>query len=191
MKQNTVNSLRHVIAVCALLAGGFTILQSAAMAQTSQDNQAEKTTKTKKSKKAVTDATSSQPTAPATEEKATKAKKSKKVAADATSSQPVPPAAGEQTPATKKSKKSATDATSSGSAQRAQTSADKQPAAAPAQNASAGEIQSAKSGGKVWVNTESGVYHKGGRWYGATKQGKFMTEQDAIKAGYKSAKNEK
>ena len=36
----------------------------------------------------------------------------------------------------------------------------------------------------VWVNTDSGVYHKPGtRWYGKTKQGKYMTEADAQKAG--------
>ncbi len=62
---------------------------------------------------------------------------------------------------------------------------------APVKNASAEDIQSAKSAGKVWVNTESGVYHKGGKWFGATKQGKFMTEPDAIKAGYRASKNEK
>jgi hypothetical protein len=41
----------------------------------------------------------------------------------------------------------------------------------------------------VWVNTASGVYHKkGSRWYGKTKKGKYMLEEDAIKAGYKPAK---
>ena len=42
--------------------------------------------------------------------------------------------------------------------------------------------------GMVWVNTDSGVYHKPGtRWYGKTKQGKYMTEADAPKAGYRAA----
>lgn len=50
------------------------------------------------------------------------------------------------------------------------------------------EIASAKASGKVWVNTETGVYHKGGRWFGATKRGKFMTEQEAIAAGYRASK---
>jgi hypothetical protein len=63
--------------------------------------------------------------------------------------------------------------------------------AAPVKNASEAEIGSAKASGQVWVNTETGVYHKSGKWFGATKQGKFMTEQDAIKAGYRAAKNEK
>jgi len=36
-------------------------------------------------------------------------------------------------------------------------------------------------------NTESGVYHKSGRWYGKTKNGKFMTEAEAKAAGYKEA----
>ena len=48
----------------------------------------------------------------------------------------------------------------------------------------------ASSAGMVWVNTDSGVYHKRGtRWYGRTKKGKYMTEADAIKAGQR--KNEK
>jgi hypothetical protein len=42
----------------------------------------------------------------------------------------------------------------------------------------------------VWVNTESKVYHKSGRWYGKTKQGKFMSESDAKAAGYTAAKAE-
>jgi len=49
------------------------------------------------------------------------------------------------------------------------------------------EIAAAKASGKVWVNTESGVYHKNGRWYGKTKSGKFMTEAEAKAAGYKEA----
>jgi len=64
----------------------------------------------------------------------------------------------------------------SGSAQRTATTV------------SESEIAAAKASGKVWVNTQTGVYHKGGRWYGATKQGKFMTEDDAIKAGYRASK---
>ena len=49
------------------------------------------------------------------------------------------------------------------------------------------EIAAAKASGKVWVNTDSGVYHKSGRWYGKTKSGKFMTEAEAKAAGYKEA----
>jgi len=56
--------------------------------------------------------------------------------------------------------------------------------------ASSPEIAAAQSSGKVWVNTESGVYHKSGRWYGKTKQGKFMTEAEAKAAGYKEAQKE-
>jgi hypothetical protein len=61
---------------------------------------------------------------------------------------------------------------------------------APSANASASDIVAAKLSGKVWVNTDTGVYHKGGRWYGKTKQGKFMSEDDAKKAGYHEAKAE-
>ncbi|HLW63720.1 MAG TPA: hypothetical protein VKS79_00275 [Gemmataceae bacterium] len=55
---------------------------------------------------------------------------------------------------------------------------------------SASDIAAAKASGKVWVNLDSGVYHKGGRWYGKTKNGKFMTADEAKKAGYKVAKRD-
>jgi hypothetical protein len=46
--------------------------------------------------------------------------------------------------------------------------------------------------GQVWVNTETHVFHKeGSKWYGKTKQGKYMSEADAVKEGDKAAKNEK
>jgi len=56
--------------------------------------------------------------------------------------------------------------------------------------ASSSDVARAKSSGQVWVNTDTGVYHKGGRWYGKTKQGKFMSEDDAKKAGYRVAEKE-
>jgi hypothetical protein len=55
---------------------------------------------------------------------------------------------------------------------------------------SASDIAGAKAAGKVWVNLDSGVYHRGGRWYGKTKNGKFMTADEAKKAGYKAAKRD-
>jgi hypothetical protein len=50
------------------------------------------------------------------------------------------------------------------------------------------DIADAKARGMVWVNTSSKIYHKDGEFYGKTKQGKFMTEPDAQKAGYREAK---
>jgi hypothetical protein len=42
--------------------------------------------------------------------------------------------------------------------------------------------------GLVWVNTEAGVYYsERSPLYGRTRKGKYMTEQDAIQAGYKCA----
>jgi hypothetical protein len=43
--------------------------------------------------------------------------------------------------------------------------------------------------GMVWVNLETKVFHReGDRFYGKTKRGKYMTEADALKAGYREAK---
>lgn len=56
---------------------------------------------------------------------------------------------------------------------------------------SAAEIAAAKASHKVWVNLDSGIYHKSGRWYGKTKNGKFMTVDEAKKSGYKPAKRER
>jgi hypothetical protein len=47
------------------------------------------------------------------------------------------------------------------------------------------EIAAAKAQHRVWVNLDSKIYHKGGRWYGKTKNGKFMTEEEAKAAGYR------
>ncbi len=52
------------------------------------------------------------------------------------------------------------------------------------------EIAAAKASGKVWVNLDTGIYHKAGRWYGKTKNGKFMTADEAKKVGYRPAKRD-
>jgi hypothetical protein len=49
----------------------------------------------------------------------------------------------------------------------------------------------AAGSGMVWVNTETHVYHnEGSRWYGKTKKGKYMSEQDAMKEGDRADKEE-
>lgn len=63
-------------------------------------------------------------------------------------------------------------------------------------NSSSSSERSASPGmpgpGMVWVNLPTGVYHReGSRWYGKTKSGKYMSESDAVKAGYHAAKNER
>jgi hypothetical protein len=67
------------------------------------------------------------------------------------------------------------------------------PPAAPTKRAAGQNTATAytppPSPGMVWVNPDTKVYHKeGDRWYGKTKDGKYMTEADAIKAGYRAAK---
>jgi len=42
--------------------------------------------------------------------------------------------------------------------------------------------------GQVWLNTQSGIYWRpGSRWFGKTRQGRFLTEAEAIQAGYRAA----
>jgi DNA uptake protein ComE-like DNA-binding protein len=67
------------------------------------------------------------------------------------------------------------------------------PPPAPAPKASpAASSQGTPSAGSVWVNLDTGVYHySNSRYYGKTKSGKYMSEPDAMKAGYHAAKNEK
>jgi DNA uptake protein ComE-like DNA-binding protein len=51
-------------------------------------------------------------------------------------------------------------------------------------------FQPPPSKGMVWVNLETKVFHReGDRWYGKTKSGKYMSESDALKAGYTEAKH--
>ncbi len=49
---------------------------------------------------------------------------------------------------------------------------------------------SSKDNIRVWVNTKSGVYHcPGTRWYGATKEGEYMTQKQAQDKNYRPAYN--
>lgn len=64
--------------------------------------------------------------------------------------------------------------------------------ATPAKTSAPSASQGNPGPGLVWVNLDSGVYHyEGSRYYGKTKNGKYISEADAVKAGYHPAKNEK
>jgi len=109
-------------------------------------------------------------------------KKTKKTNADASNSQGAPaPGSAATSPAS--------IAPAAKSAAAAATPASTPGRGAPAsKTAATQQAPPANSAGLVWVNTDSGVYHKPGtRWYGKTKQGKYMTEADAQKAGYRVA----
>jgi DNA uptake protein ComE-like DNA-binding protein len=63
------------------------------------------------------------------------------------------------------------------------------PASKTSKTATVGTPQVPPVKGMVWVNLSTKVYHKEGDiYYGNTKNGKFMTEADAIKAGYRASK---
>jgi hypothetical protein len=69
------------------------------------------------------------------------------------------------------------------------------PTASPAATSTTGPVETnatpAPGGGHglVWVNSESHIYHKeGSRFYGKTKQGKYMSEAEAIKEGDRASK---
>ena len=73
----------------------------------------------------------------------------------------------------------------------AQTPAQTKPSAGASSTAAMptdAQIADAKTKGMVWANSNTKVYHKDDAFFGKTKHGKFMTEADAQKAGYKLAK---
>ncbi len=116
-----------------------------------------------------TSTAASAPSQPAAASKKTKSTKSTPAssASDASTSQPAPAAAA---------------------APAAQPAPKPAKATAPSSSASAGT----PGPGQVWVNLDSGVYHyPNSRYYGKTKSGKYLSEADAMKAGYHAAKDEK
>lgn len=65
------------------------------------------------------------------------------------------------------------------------------PPSSPSAKENSAPAQTEQSGNpdvKVWVNTNSGVYHcPGTRWYGSTKQGEYMTQKKARESGFRPA----
>ena len=72
-----------------------------------------------------------------------------------------------------------------------QAAAPTTPTMTPSTNSSSPSAAAAAGGGPgmVWVNSESKVFHRqNDRWYGRTKQGRYMTEADALKSGAHESK---
>jgi len=65
-------------------------------------------------------------------------------------------------------------------------------ASSPHETVTKAAVIPAPGGGKglVWVNTSSHVYHyQKSRWYGKTKEGKYMTEDEAKEDGNRPARS--
>ena len=104
--------------------------------------------------------------------------------------------AGTSTTSTKKkrSKKASTATTASAndSAASASSNAAAPTPAKPVTSSPTAQRTPPPGNGMVWVNTDTHVYHRqGDRWYGKTKNGKYMPEADAVKAGYRPAQSGK
>jgi Helix-hairpin-helix motif len=85
----------------------------------------------------------------------------------------VSPSAGANAPATSQPSSSEPRSTS-------QSSTSASSATAPSQQGGSG---------MVWANPKTKVFHRqGDRWYGRTKSGQYMTEADAVAAGYRESK---
>jgi hypothetical protein len=113
----------------------------------------------------------------------------------AAASAPSQPAAASKPKSTKSTAaSSASDAGTSQPSPAAAAAPAAQPAPKPAKATASSSSASAGTPGpgQVWVNLDSGVYHyPNSRYYGKTKSGKYLSEADAMKAGYHAAKDEK
>jgi hypothetical protein len=89
---------------------------------------------------------------------------------------------------------SSTNSSASTSSTSSSAASSSKSTAASSKSAPAATPAAGGGPGQVWVNTSSKTkaYHcQGSKWYGTTKQGKYMSTADAQAAGYHAAKGEK
>ncbi|HEX5235479.1 MAG TPA: hypothetical protein VFW25_09125 [Silvibacterium sp.] len=176
MRVNPRRLLLPVLGAVALV----TLGPSALHAQNTKDQRASSTTKTKgrrmranvaKSGQSANEADSSASTTTAAMSASKRSSERKSEAANAATEQNNQP-------------KASTSASTPAESPRTTAKSERRHA-----STSTAHAQTPPSPGTVWVNTESKVYHmSGSKWYGKTKQGQWMTEAEAQKAGCKSAK---
>jgi DNA uptake protein ComE-like DNA-binding protein len=95
-------------------------------------------------------------------------------------------AGGARTPGSAERKEARPSSPPDAEPRESQSTVPNRPAAPPA---TASSPQVTASRGMVWVNTDTKIYHReGDRWYGKTQHGRYMTEEEAIRQGYRVAK---
>jgi hypothetical protein len=199
-KKRKYQALMIFVVALFMLLSGSTIIQSQESDATKPQP---KTTHKKKAKKtAPADSVADASAAPAT---SVKSRRKKTQSANSTGDTSTTSATGASS---KRKKPQPTDSTADTSAAPATSASDKPKPTKPADTTEGAKSAPAtNTGGKtaskdtprapkrsvgketVWVNTATGIYHKkGARYYGNTKEGKYMPEDEAVQAGYKRSK---
>jgi len=173
-KKLLLHSLTPMLACCLL--AGIGVASAPASAQNTSGSQSgstmQSTTSTAKSSRAERKAAKK---AAKEREKAAKKQEKANAKANRTHSQPMETRSAHTSQASSNSRSS-----------RMSTSHHVAPMSGSGTNSRS--IANAKARGMVWVTTGSKVYHTGGRYYGNTKHGQYMTRAEAQSRGLTESK---